>query len=256
MATTKGMVAGLVILPDESDARAMVGIAFIPEDPKRLIFGVMKDAAGFKPAKPADPSNNGLVDVENVPKSKGEIIGGMLFMNGSVGKVIIVGPKPGGKIDPMPGGSSEFIDGNADAPVFMLKFRAACSSIMNCWVGDMEPVVKKNGFVPGKNMKFLPLFCMLTAPAVCGVGSLNLGIRLLRVVLTVGDTKGGRGLVNRALLVEDIRTRGTTIGVVRTEGARIKAALGTPMRIMGGLADAGPAKKINDPAPKRTLRDL
>jgi hypothetical protein len=144
-----------------------MGMAFIPDEASNVRFGLtrkpepgVKPATGVNPLNPVDPSNSGLVKVENDPRPNGVIIGEMPPVIGNVGKV-----NPGGKIEPIPTGNNEFVPVTADTPGFMVKSRAACSSIMNRVVGDKVPVLEKNGLVPGKNVRFVPATpCMVTVP--------------------------------------------------------------------------------------------
>jgi hypothetical protein len=146
-----------------------MGMAFIPDEAMNVMLGGtrkletgVKPATGVNPLNPVDPNRSGLVEVEKGPRPNGVIIGGIVPVIGNMGNVEL---NPGGKIEPIPTGNNEFVPVTADTPGFMVKSRAACSSIMNRLVGDKVPVLEKNGLVPGKNVRFVPTTpCMVTVP--------------------------------------------------------------------------------------------
>jgi hypothetical protein len=182
---------------------------------------------------PSPVVNSGLPSVN--PLSSAAKSG---FTIGVVGNVTL---KPGGSTVFNPGGNKEVIIpvGTTEDPGFMEKFRAACSSAMNCIVGD-KVVFVVNGVVPVRTVKFDPEVCILTVPG----GRIGLGSAKLCFIKSSGPMifPPNPPVVGADTPVAmEVRMGATRIGaimVVRgTTG--INPGLPIPIRIIGGRPMAG-----------------
>jgi hypothetical protein len=254
------------MLPAASELKPTREAEFIPGEPKKNMLGdtsrpVVGDTnagvltvvpKGVKPLNPA-ARRSGLMPVVVRPRPKGVmplnvngfpigVIGFPIGVNGlTIGVVGNDTLKPPGNNVFKPGGNKV-----VDPAGFKLEFKAACSSSMNCVVGD-KVVVFVNGLVPGTTMKFLPELCIMTVPA--GISGFVSGT-FIRVPFNGGLTLPLLG-VGVGLIGEDILSRGTVMGV-----ARIIAELAIPIRIIGGRAKAGMAARTTVPAPSKKRIDL
>lgn len=143
-----------------------------------------------------------------------------------------IGPTNGvvGNVTLRPGGNNP-----VDPAGFSDEFRAACSSSMNCIVGDSLVVFVT--LLPGTNVKFLPVLCIVTVPAgKVGLTSFTVGRGRLAepvngppIIVVVDEVKG------------TLLTRAGVMGIILGKTGDIPG-FPIPIRTIGGRANAGATK--------------